>query len=99
MNTPVSASTPMSAIKPTHTPMLMLYPRKYRNQMAPTAENGTAKTMIMVLVMDFVLMYSNMTIKNMVSGSTTVSFSRTRCMASYDRKSTRLNSSHANISY
>jgi hypothetical protein len=56
MNTPVSASTPIRAIKPTHTPMLMLYPRKYRNQMAPTAENGTARMMIMVLVMDLVFM-------------------------------------------
>ncbi len=32
--------------------------------MAPTAEKGTAKMMIMVLVIDFVLMYSNMTIRN-----------------------------------
>ena len=51
--------------------------------MAPTAENGTASTMMIVLAIDFVFMYSSMRMRNSVSGTTTRSRFLTRSMASY----------------
>ncbi len=44
MNTPVSASTPLSAMRPIHAATLVLYPRSYSPQNAPTLENGTASS-------------------------------------------------------
>ena len=44
MKVPVSASTPSSAISPTQTAGLIGYPSRYRLQIAPIAENGTASS-------------------------------------------------------
>ncbi len=83
MKTPVSASSPMSAISPTHTAIETLYPSAQSSHTAPTAENGTASITSAALNADFVFMYSSAKMSTSVSGTMSFSRSRTRSMFSY----------------